>query len=77
MDKNTACNVYRWFLEVCSTKLLQTSITLEGPGSVVQVDESFFRHKPKVFIEKLSSAMRYETETKKVMVVFKFDALYR
>ena len=43
VDKNSACNVYRWFQEVCSTKLLQTSITLGGPGSVVQVDESLFR----------------------------------
>ena len=48
VDKNSAYNVYRWFREVCSTKLLQTSIALGGPGSVVQVDESLFRHKPKV-----------------------------
>ena len=46
VDKKSACNVYQWFREVCSTKLLQTSITL---GSVVQVDESLFFHKPKVY----------------------------
>ena len=49
VDKNSACNAYRWFREVCSTKLLQTSITIGGSGSVVQVDESLFRHKPKVY----------------------------
>ena len=32
----------------CSTKLLATSIQLGGPGGLVQIDESLFRHKPKV-----------------------------
>ena len=45
---NTACQVYQWLREVCSTKLLQTRIVLGGPGIIVQVDESQFRHKPKV-----------------------------
>ena len=48
IDKNIACDLYRWFREVCSTTLLQTPIILGGPGVVVQVDESLFRHKPKV-----------------------------
>ena len=48
VDKNTACDVYRWLREVCSTKLLATPIILGGPGVIVQVDESLFRHKPKV-----------------------------
>ena len=26
VDKNTACDVYQWFREVCSTKLLNTTI---------------------------------------------------
>ena len=48
VDEGTAIDVYRWLREICSTKLLQTTITLGGPGVVVQVDESLFRHKPKV-----------------------------
>ena len=34
--------------EVCSTKLIATTIKLEGPGKIVQIDESLFHHKPKV-----------------------------
>jgi len=35
--------------EMCSTKLLQTPTELEGPGIVVQIDESLFKHtEPKV-----------------------------
>ena len=49
-QKNTACDVYRWLREVCSTKLLQTPIILGGRGIVVQIDESLFRHKVKVRI---------------------------
>ena len=41
VDKNTA-------VDVCSTKLLATLIILGGPGVIVQVDESLYRHKPKV-----------------------------
>ena len=48
IDKNVGCAVYKWLREVCSTKLLQSPIILGGPGVVVQVDESLFRHKPKV-----------------------------
>ena len=36
----TACQVYQWLCEVCSTALLQRPIILGGPGVVVQVDES-------------------------------------
>ena len=50
IDKNTACNVYRWLREVCSTKLLQMPIILGGPGVIVQIDESVFQHKVKVQI---------------------------
>ena len=42
------CYVYRWFREVCSTTLLNTTILLGGSGKIVQVDESLFRHIPKV-----------------------------
>ena len=44
----TACDIYQWLQEVCSTKLLATPIQLGGTGVVVQIDESLFRHKPKV-----------------------------
>ena len=49
VSKETAINVYQWLREVCSTKLLSTPIILGGPGKVVQIDESLFRHKPKVW----------------------------
>ena len=48
IDKRTACDVYRWLREVCSTTLLGSLVILGGSGVVVQVDESLFRHKPKV-----------------------------
>ena len=41
-------DIYQWLREVCSNKLLQSPIILGGPGVVVQIDESQFRHKPKV-----------------------------
>ena len=50
VQSRTAVDIYQWFREVCTTKLLQTSIVLGGPGVVVQIDESLFRHKPKVYI---------------------------
>ena len=48
IGEDTACNIYQWLREVCSTKLIQLSITLGGPGVIVQIDESQFKHKPKV-----------------------------
>ena len=48
VGRDSAINVYQWLREVCSAKLLQTSIQLGGPGKIVQIDESLFRHKPKV-----------------------------
>ena len=53
VTKKTSCQVYQWLREVCSTTLLETSIVLGGPGVIVQVDESQFRHKPKVEDRKL------------------------
>ena len=50
IEKSTACDVYQWLREVCSTKLLQTPITLGGQNVTVQIDESLFRHKPKVHV---------------------------
>ena len=49
VDKKTAIDVYQWLREVCTTHLIQDPpIVLGGPGKVVQIDESLFRHKPKV-----------------------------
>ena len=48
IGEDTACNIYQWLREVCSTKLLQLPITLGGPGVIVQIDESQFKHNPKV-----------------------------
>ena len=45
---DSAINVYQWLREVCSTKLIQTQVLLGGPGKVVQIDESLFKHKPQV-----------------------------
>ena len=44
---NSAVQVYQWMRDVCSTKLLQHPIKLGGPGVIVQIDESLYRHKPK------------------------------
>ena len=48
IDIRTGIDVYSWLREVRTTKLLQTPIVLGGAGVVVQIDESLFRHKPKV-----------------------------
>ena len=48
VSAETAGQIYQWLREVCTTKLLATPIQLGGPGTVVQIDESLFCHKPKV-----------------------------
>ena len=48
VSREAAINVYQWLREVCSTKPLANPIALGGPGKTVQIDESLFRHKPKV-----------------------------
>ena len=50
VDKGTAIDVYRWLREICTTKLLPMPMILRGPGVVLQIDESLFRHKPKVHV---------------------------
>lgn len=50
ISKSTAIDVYQWFREVYSTTLLNTQIVLGGNGAIVEIDESLFRHKPKVCI---------------------------
>ena len=51
LSEKTCIDMYQWLREVCSQKLIQTQITLGGPGIVVQIDESLFRHKPKVCLK--------------------------
>lgn len=49
VQQKTAIDVYQWLREVCSTRLITSGpVVLGGPGAVVQIDESLFRHKPKV-----------------------------
>ena len=48
MSKHVGIDVYQWLREVCSTKLMSQRIQLGGSGHIVQIDESLFRHKPKV-----------------------------
>ena len=48
VSRETAINVYQWLREVCSSRLLANPIVLGGAGKTVQIDESLFRHKPKV-----------------------------
>ena len=48
--EHTAIDMYQWLREVCSTRLLRDPpIVLGGEGVIVEIDESLFRHKPKVF----------------------------
>lgn len=44
--ESTACDIYQWLREVCSTALLGVAIVLGGPGVILHIDES---HKPKVY----------------------------
>ena len=46
IKEDTACDIYQWLREVCTTHLLATPVVLGGPGVVVQIDESLFKHKP-------------------------------
>ena len=48
VHKGTAIDVYQWLREVCSTALVNTHIVLGHTGTIVEIDESLFRHKPKV-----------------------------
>ena len=49
VGERTAIDVYQWLREVCSQTLLNgPPVILGGPQKIVQIDESLFRHKPKV-----------------------------
>ena len=47
VNKDTAGAVYQWLREICSTALIRQRIELGGPGTVVQIDESLFKHNPR------------------------------
>ena len=50
VDQHSAIDIYQWLREVCTTRLLRDpQIILGGPGTVVEIDESLFKHKPKVY----------------------------
>ena len=46
ISSRVAIDINQWLREVYTAKLLQTQIILGGPGMVVQIAESLFRHKP-------------------------------
>ena len=48
ISEKRCIDVYQFMRDVCSTKLLSAPIILEGPGTVVQIDESLFVHNRKV-----------------------------
>ena len=49
VQEKTAIDIYQWLRKVCSTQLISAGpVVLGGPGVVVEIDESLFRHKPKV-----------------------------
>ena len=49
VDEKTAIQIYQYCRDICSWRLLNhdSPLMLGGPGVVVQIDESLFRHKPK------------------------------
>ena len=49
VDEKTAIQMYQYCRDVCSWRILNhdSPLLLGGPGVVVQIDESLFRHKPK------------------------------
>lgn len=51
----TAVQIYQYFQDICSWKLLQDILLqLGGPGVVVQIDESLFHQKPKIYLSPLT-----------------------
>ena len=45
VTRTTGVQVYQYFRDVCTAKLLQAPILLGGPGIIVQIDESLYRRK--------------------------------
>ena len=53
VTRATGIQAYLYFTDVCTAKLLQAPILLGGPGIILQVDDSLYRHKPKVSLMRL------------------------
>ena len=47
VDEKTAIQIYQYFRDICSWRLLHhdAPLMLGGSGTIVQIDESLFRHK--------------------------------
>jgi hypothetical protein len=55
VSERGVCQAFKKFREFCSMDLARTPvIPFGGPGTIIQIDESKFRRKPKVFQTKLS-----------------------
>ena len=48
LSERVVIDAYSFLRDVCSWKLMQRPIVLGGSGRIVQIDESLFKHKPKV-----------------------------
>lgn len=61
ITKRTAIQCYQYLRDICSWRLINRDapILLGGPGHIVQIDESLFRHKPKVYIMFLFYTIKY------------------
>ena len=63
----SACQMYHYFCDVCSWKLLSSPCLLGGPGCVVQIDESCVSKRQKVWLSDLGLWLVLEL---KLWVVF-------
>ena len=52
VTKASAIQWYQYFRDICSWRLINydAPLMVGGPGKIVQIDESLFRHKPKVWL---------------------------
>ena len=50
MSKKMEINIYQWYRDICSWKLINgPPLLLGGPGAIVQIDESVFTYQGKVY----------------------------
>ena len=48
VNERNAIDFYQFFRDICSWKLMNMTIKLGGPGTIVQIDESLMTHQQKV-----------------------------